>query len=253
MRTEQALVAVGGRASRLRENAEQQPFAKSFMTADLYPLLHWCLRSLQLAGVKRVVLAGDKREHLLAAEAVVGELLTEFDAVQFFQDEGAGMHGLPYQTRHLLDETFFFECGHATNMPSHYLAMDTAKTPDNVVFSAYIAHSSNPRQPVRLEGPRVTPTGDEQTGIALAHPLLLDQAYANRLPDLGFNINRIIGHYATISQLSYVWNNMAPEFDTIEEVDHSLLVRRELRQQSIIAATMEVQPELAAEIRSRSH
>lgn len=88
MKTEQALVAVGGKASRLRLGTDQEPFAKSYMEADLCPLLHWCLRSLQYAGVKHVVLAGDRQEHLIAAEAVVDELLTPFDTVQFFQDEG---------------------------------------------------------------------------------------------------------------------------------------------------------------------
>lgn len=130
--------------------------------------------------------------------------------------------------------------------------MDTAKTPNNIVFSAYVAHPSNPRQPVRLEGTRVTPAGDEHTGTALAHPFLIDQAYANRLPALGFNINRIIGYYAAASQLSYVWNDMSPEFDTPQEADHSLLVRRYLLQQRIGPAIMDMHPEVAAEIRSRS-
>jgi hypothetical protein len=48
--------------------------------------------------------------------------------------------------------------------------------------------------------------------------MLIDQAYAEQLPSLGFNINRIIEHYAETGQLQYVWNDMPPEFDTPEEL-----------------------------------
>jgi hypothetical protein len=60
---------------------------------------------------------------------------------------------------------------------------------------------------------------DEESGVALAHPMLIDQAYANRLPSLEFNVSRIIGYYAMRSQLGYVWSDMPPEFDLAEEFE----------------------------------
>jgi hypothetical protein len=253
MKVEQALVAVGGQASRLRAGTDLKPFAKSFMEVDYYPLLYWCLKSLQFAGIKRVVLAGDRREYLDTAYDIADLQLGGFEAVRLYHDEGAGVHGLPHQTMHLLDESFLFECGHATNMPSHYIAMDAAKTPDNVVFSAYSAHPSNPRQPVNLDETEVTLTHGEYTGQALAHPLLIDQAYANRLPMLGFDINRIIGHYAAAGALSYTWNEMAPEFDTADELDLSRQVHRAIVRRNVTAASIYMQPEILNEVRTRSH
>ncbi len=220
MKVEQALIAVGGRASRLKGGGIEVPITKSFLEVEGKPLLLWSLTSLCLAGVKRVVLVGDKREHLQHASRIVDDLPNSLDEVRYFQDKGLGVHGLPYHTRHLLEEGFFFECGHGISKPSHYVAMDSLKRSDNVVFSAFRAHPSNPRQPVILEEARVARLAkpDERTGIALAHPLLVDQVYAEKLPSLGFDITKIIGHYTRTSQLECVTSDMPPEFDIADEL-----------------------------------
>lgn len=218
MKIEQALVAVGGKASRLQNPDNYRPMAKSFLEVEGAPLLRWCLESLCLAGIKSVVLAGDREEYLDSAERVVSTLSCRFDETRFFQDEGLGVHGLPYHTKHLFSDGFFFECGHAISKPAHYQAMDAVKNEDGVVFSAFRSHPSNNRQAVQLDGTRVALKGEDRTGVALAHPMLVDQAYAEQLPSLGFNINSIIEHYAETGQLQYAWNNMPPEFDTPEEL-----------------------------------
>src|SRR6185436_20622334 len=101
-----------------------------------------------------VVLAGDREEYLERAEQVVRELPYGFDETRYFQDQGLGVHGLPYHARHLLGDRFFFECGHAVNEPSHYQTMDAARSENGIVFSAFRSHASNPRLPVKLENGR---------------------------------------------------------------------------------------------------
>lgn len=219
MRVEQALVAVGGEASRLKAGGVEVVSTKSFMSFAERPLLFWCLSSLRIAGIKRVVLVGNQSAYLEQAKNVVESLPDGFQRVIYFQDEGLGVHGLPYHTRHLLDDEFFFECGHGVSRPAHYRQMDGAKREGTIVFSAFQSHLSNPRQPVILTDNGVKLADpDQETGEALAHPLLIDQEYADRLPSLGFDVKRIIGHYAARSKLSYIWNDMPPEFDVIEEL-----------------------------------
>lgn len=55
------------------------------------------------------------------------------------------------------------------------------------------------------------------TGYALAHPLLADQAYAEKLPELDFNISIVIRHYSEAGRLQYALSDMPPEFDTASE------------------------------------
>jgi dTDP-glucose pyrophosphorylase len=61
MKVEQALVAVGGNASRLKADGIDVPIAKSFLPVAERPLLFWSLSSLALAGVSKLVLAGNQK------------------------------------------------------------------------------------------------------------------------------------------------------------------------------------------------
>jgi NDP-sugar pyrophosphorylase family protein len=220
MRTKQALIAVGGEATRLRADGVEVPITKSFLEIEGKPLLSWCLASLCMAEVKRFVIAGNEAEHLRQADRVVGELPYEGIEACYFRDKGLGVHGLPYQARHLLDDIFFFECGHGFSESSHYEAMDEAKDDATVVFSAFEAHPDNPRQSVILmnERARLAQFG-EHTGMALAHPLLIDQVYVEQLPQLNFNIVSIIDHYARNFRLSCVRSDLPPEFDVAAEFE----------------------------------
>ena len=218
MRVEQALVAVGGRASRLKADGVEVPATKSLLMVENTPLLSWCLQSLCLAGVKRIVLAGNEENHLTKAQAIAESLPSQFKEVTYFQDEGLGVHGLPYHAKHLLGYEFFFECGHGISKPAHYRKMDAQKSENTVVFSAFTAHHLNLRQPVTIkDGELALAAVDSKDGFAIAHPMLIDQTYTENLPSLGFDIQRIIGHYSTTRQLEYVWNDMPPEFDIADE------------------------------------
>jgi hypothetical protein len=218
METQQALIAIGGKASRLRSGGLEVGRTKSFLEITGEPLLFWCLKSLATAGISRIVLAGDQNDYLTAAEQIIESQPLRFEDVQYFKDPGLGVHGLPYQARNLLEESFFFECGHGISKPSHYSKMDTIKDSRNVVFSAFHAHPDNQRQQVILKNQSVKlAVPPEASDSALAHPMLLDQRYAETLPALDFNITKIIGYYAASSELKYVWNEMPPEFDTMSE------------------------------------
>ena len=222
VKTKEALVAVGGKASRLQSSESYTPIAKSFLIAGGKPLLYWCLQALSLAGIEKVVLAADRKDCADRADQVISELPLAFDEVLYFQDAGLGFHGLPYWAKHLLGDKFFFESGHAINKPEHYEGMDRIKTADNIIFSAFASDPSNRRLPVGLNGNQVITGNGQDTGIALASPLLLDQAYAEALPSLGFDFRTIVGHYLETDKLRAVWSDMPPEFDTPDEHRHAL-------------------------------
>lgn len=216
----QALVAIGGRASRLRAAQIPVGASKSFMISGRRTLLYWCLKSLHLAGIRQLVLAGNEKLHLRKAERVLHSAHFEFDEVRFFQDAGLGVHGLPAQTAHLLDETVLFEAGHGISHPGHYRTMISRKTPDNVVFSAFPADPSNPRYQVLVDenghcaAPLAAPRAlDAPPALALAHPMLIDQGYVELLPAHDFTVDRVADHYLASGRLAAVGSALPVEFD----------------------------------------
>jgi dTDP-glucose pyrophosphorylase len=128
MRVEQALIAIGGNASRLKAGGIEVASTKPFLSVAEKPLLFWCLSSLCAAGIKKVVLVGNHEVDLRQAESVIDSLSHDFQEVEYFKDKGLGAHGLPYHAQHLLDDEFFFVCGHGISKPSHYKQMDEKKT-----------------------------------------------------------------------------------------------------------------------------
>jgi hypothetical protein len=164
------------------------------------------------------VLAGDTPETLRAASETLRLADFPFSDVELFADRGLGVHGLPFHARHLLNEDFIFECGHSILEVSHYRTLIERKAEENVVFSAFDPHPSNPRQPVSLlaDG-RVAP--QPNGGYALAHPFAVDMRYALNLPRLGYSINSIIEHNARVDRLRFVKSNFPPEFDVIQELE----------------------------------
>lgn len=220
--TTQAIVAVGGKARRLRDAGVEVRISKSFIKMRGEPLLYWNLMALHYAGIRRLVICGDDMIYVYEAELVLDRLGLAFDDVQILRDPGLGVHGLPYQIcgapEYHLDDTFIFECGHSLMTPEHYRALDATKKEDRVVFSAFVPHPSNARQPVSLEDSKIALVEGAGPGYhALAHPLLIDHAYVAMLPRLGFDISRIIAHYAARDQLDYVFSEMPPEFDVPDE------------------------------------
>src|SRR4051794_15034427 len=111
MEARQALVAIGGRASRLRQAGVDVPVAKSFLEVAGKPLLYWCLTALHDAGVREIVLAADQGTQERAAWRVLRALSVRFDRVRIFRDKGAGVHCLPWFASRLLAERYIFECG----------------------------------------------------------------------------------------------------------------------------------------------
>lgn len=221
--SKQALVAIGGEARRLRSGGIKVPISKSFLIYQGKPLLYWSLSMLQKAGVTKIVLAGNRQEQIDRAKEVLSDLPFEFEEVLFFKDEGRGFHALPYFAAHLLDDSFFFECGHAIMSASHYQAMVKIKEKDNVVFSAYYSHPNNPRLPIALVGDQVSmPDEGIKTGTALATPLLIDQNYAALLPSHEYNIKKVIQFHASRPTLCAILTDTPPEFDIPEEYDNAL-------------------------------
>jgi hypothetical protein len=223
MELSQAVVAIGGRASRIRRDGYPVSISKSFISVHGQPLLYWNLKSLQNAGITNIILCADRPVQVSEAKLVLGRLSRPFKKVEFFQDLGLGVHGLPYQVirEHpgWLDDSFIFECGHSLMPSEHYLRLMDAKMNNNVVFTAFTPHPSNERQPVILAGESVILLAASEPGCrAIAHPIVADRRYAARLPLLSFDINQIINYHSSRASLKFVSSSMPPEFDLIDEL-----------------------------------
>lgn len=214
---QQAIVLVGGKASRLKTDGIAVPVSKAFMPVANNPILHWCLLSLHRAGIRKLVIVGDQLQQLRAAENVIKKHTCHFTRIDYFHDEGNGVHGIPYELRYLLDDRYLFECGHSFSTAAHYRRMMRQKDNSNVVFSAFKPHAKNPRQPVALNKGKVVLHSDKKDW-AIAHPILGDKTYARNLLELKFNIENIIAYYAQNKLLTYVKNTMPPEYDIVDEM-----------------------------------
>jgi hypothetical protein len=229
METSQALVAIGGKADRLKNRGTKVPVSKSFLTVNGRPLLFWSLSAIHAAGIRELVIAGNDHIHLHEAEFVLASLPFDFDNISFLRDPGLGVHGLPYQARRLLrNDNVLFECGHSIMTVEHYRRLRSVKLPNTIVLSGFAPHPSNHRQPVYLKKGQVflEPPSRRWRPMAVAHPFLIDRNYIRQLPLLDFNIARIIAHYTAQSQLRYVLSSMPPEFDVPEELEASMAVYR---------------------------
>jgi choline kinase len=219
---DQAIVAIGGRGKRLRDAGFEVPESKSFIMMFGQPLLYWCLRSLHMAGIRRLVLCGNEQRHLDSARILLDDQELDFE-VSYVLDPGFGVHGLPWQARDLLDDACIFECGHSIMHPEHYRRLMEKKKGTDLVVSGFRPHPSNRRQPVYLRGGRVQVSSNTaRNKHAVAHPFAIDANYVEALPSLDYNIEAIVRHYAEARRISYVMSSMPPEFDVLAELEASM-------------------------------
>jgi hypothetical protein len=218
----QALIAIGGSANRIRAAGIDVPLSKSFLPMAGYTTLHWTVSSLLEAGLKSFIFTSDKPQLFDHVRMVLSDLPRPDESI-FYLDQGLGTHGLPYQVLRnsdILEKEFLFECGNSVITANHYRRLCHAKRPTNVIFSAFDPHPRNLRQPVGLEpSGRVVCARDTNQRGAIAHPMVIDRAYAAALPRLGFNIHRIIDNYISLDMLHYVKTDLRPEFDFVEEYE----------------------------------
>jgi hypothetical protein len=233
---EQALVAIGGRAQRLRGRVDV-PVSKAFLPVGGRPLLYWCLRSLSEAGVKRIVLAANNDLQVMEAELVRESIGAFFDDVVVFRDAGLGVHGIPYQAREVLDESFLFEAGHGVADPDHYATIAALKDRSNIVFSAFSLdpHHARPNAPV--DSMTVCGGSGHEGRLALAHPMVVDGQYAERLATHRFEIERITQEYLRSGRLVAVVGSFPVEFDVEHEYLRAMSEYEENLRQKVISPT----------------
>lgn len=216
---DQALVLVGGKGSRLRSGGVTIPMTKAFLPVAGRPLLFWSLYLLYKAGIRDVVIAGEESGYLYRAQSIIESLPVQFKRVTTFQDFGRGVHGLPYYARYNMAETFLVECGHSMSTPEHYRSLIEAKTLYNTVFSAFTTHPSNPRLPLVIDGGQLRiATNGEPTNLALAHPMVVDSAYALSLVKYKFDIKKVLSDFIPRRKVAFVHSELPPEFDTSAEM-----------------------------------
>jgi len=221
MYVKQALVACAGSGTRLRKGGMDFPLSKVFIELEGRSMLYWCLLGLYQAGVDRLVMnVSDSTVRMVYK--TLSQLPFEFKRVDFRKDLDLGTTGLPYHTRHLLDDYYFFECGHSVSEPDHYRRLDAelqdGKPP--VVLSTFAPSSSDARVKIRMNGRKIIPirefTGnDEEFCIGL--PGVFGQEHAARLPELGFEFKKLVEFYAASGTLRTVNSNMPLEVDYVDE------------------------------------
>lgn len=223
MRVEQALVACGGKGSRLRKGGVDFSISKSFIELEGQPMLYWCLLGIYCAGIKKIVIAGDGEEKLKRAEKVLADFPHSFSKVDFYEDSGIGTFSLSYYARHLLDEYFFIECGHSMSEPGHYnkmKAMLENGNKDAVVFSCFKPTSNEKRKCVRVEGNKIKKicnlTGAKNE-FWISYPALLNKKYVEGFPKFGFDKDKILEIYASKNLVEAVCSNMPIEVDLAKE------------------------------------
>ncbi len=100
-----------------------------------------------------------------------------------------------------------------------------AKLTDNVVFSGQLAHPKNPRCRLTLmRGQAYLASGSGNSTLAL--PMAADQNFAKRMMELRFNLLATYNYYAGLGLLHYVYNDMPPEFDIVEEMEEAHTIYR---------------------------
>ncbi|MGH3546141.1 MAG: hypothetical protein ACRDPW_09490, partial [Mycobacteriales bacterium] len=200
---------------RLRGDDVHVGSTKAFMILAGKPWLHWCLKSLRTAGIYRLVIAGDRSEWLERAGVVVARLEgdADFDHVEYFGDTGDGVHGLPFQARDLLDDTFVFDGGSSIMDPRHYRALIARKTGENAVFSSFTPDPANLSRYRTFMAPDGTcePGSDHDEEVVLGQPMVIDRRYVGLLAGKGFNVRAMADHYAAAGRLAAVRSAMPPE------------------------------------------
>lgn len=242
MNTKQALVTCGGAGFRLRKAGMKFPLSKSFIELEGRPMLYWCLLGLHYAGVEKLVIIGDGTEKIKRAKEVLSDFPYDFSQVSFHEDSGLGSNGLPYQARHLLDDLFFFECGHSMSEPEHYHRLeDELKDGDVIVLSRFKPNPYAPRSFIKIENSNIIPipnlTGADNE-FSVGSPRLLNRKYIDRLPELDFDLHKILEFYTSRDLLRLVPSDLPIEVDVIEEWKEAVpIYQRHIEQLSARAQT----------------
>lgn len=175
-------------------------------------MLDLCLWSLSEAGIQHVVLAFHEDQQ---REQAVDQLGSRNHGIKidFFRDEGVGVHGIPSQALEQLDEVFVFEAGHGVSAPNHYRSLIATKRPGNAVFSAFRPAKGNTRYEVEIPMKRC----GSVDRWALAQPMVVDHEWATTVAEQEFSVNMAAEAYRRRGRLEVVPSGLPVEFDTYAE------------------------------------
>jgi hypothetical protein len=200
----EALILIGGTASRLRQAGVQMPRTKAFLEVADKPLLWWNLRLIHQSGIRAITLAGDTAAQLHQAAQIIRRLPEQFERVSYFLDFGLGVHGLPYQARHYVGPSCVVVCGHGLSTSAHYRKL-IEHPASGLVFSRRRPHPSNSRQPVAA-----------LYGNTVSHPIRYRADTLHQLIEARFRIHNLIELVQPTSQ-NTVLSELPLEFDTPAE------------------------------------
>jgi hypothetical protein len=218
---QQAVLAVGGRGSRLGSSSpDGRP--KSLLEVHGRPILHWTLRALRVAGVRRVLLVCDRSDFTLRIEEVARSTGKLFEAMDVITDEGQGVHGIPLQIADRLESRFLFEAGHSLLPHLHYRRMAARHVPGTWVMSSFVQRTENAsRYPLQVPVGRFG-----RVPRVAALPYLLERDYCGDIQAVGFSIRHAIERRRVEQRIAFVETQFVPEFDQPDEMDHFQAIAR---------------------------
>lgn len=212
----QALIAVGGRAKRLRESKPDLPpfLSKSFLHFNGKPALYWTLKNLRQAGIARLILAAEKDTLLEQGKHIALEVGFAESNVILYRDLGEGVHGLPYHTRHVTDQRFIFEAGHGMAPASHYRLLRTIPD-DKIAYSTYTLQTNNDSRIILDES--ISIGFDGRRVVAL--PYCINKEWAHHISHARFSVRTVLIKNIHDKQVVFVKGSFQPEFDVGTEYE----------------------------------
>lgn len=216
-----AIVAIGGKGTRLQSSMPGETGSKSFLTIAGRPALFWTLIELRAAGIRHLTLCGEDQDLLLAGARIAGDLGYSGSRVNLFRDSGKGVHGIPGQLGGT-PEQFFFVAGHATVRSSHYGELRSFAGSGQSVFSVFpIERVSDIRtrtlvkpttSKIRFSAGMFSDTIPSD-GVVLSFPYLLSDTYIPLLKQHSWTIGDAVKDPEWERLSRYVLSSDLPEFD----------------------------------------
>lgn len=224
--TSTAIVAIGGRGSRLNRLRHS---SKSFLSICGKPALFWTLRELRAAGIKRVILCSERAVLFPPSRAIALEVGYRPNEIETFNDPGYGVHGLP---THLdsLPKHYFFVAGHATVRSAHFESMRRLNERNGrMVFSLFDPNSacelsSRTMTPIGATYASAMPTSSSNVAArmstpnipnsrVLSFPYLLNREYSDLIRQYGYSIQQLANDVSLVNRADYLECSDIPEFD----------------------------------------
>ncbi|HSH56180.1 MAG TPA: hypothetical protein VK983_05160 [Candidatus Limnocylindrales bacterium] len=220
----QALVAVGGRATRM---TRLHATVKAFEYLGSQSALHLTLIGMKRSGIRQIVLAIDNPGLTEDIKLVATEAGFTEGQISIIHDRELGVTGLPFVAERLLADSFIFDASHSALPAAIYSELIALHQSSSRAVTTGVARvaGNNSRHilsPKELKNCPVVESqtwqGDVHTTVCAALPMVLARRHLMALVASRYNIGNYIESLAQSAELAILLSGWPPEFDTDEEL-----------------------------------